>query len=305
MEEEKIRYGLKNDYMFRAAMQSNEKVLRGLVCALLDLRMDEIKECVIENPIILGEDIDDKTCILDVKILLNNDKRLNIEMQTTDYGNWQDRSLFYLCRAFNELGKGKDYTDLKTTIHIGILDFTLFPDAPEFYSEYLLMNTKTHKIFNRKFALRVLDLTQLEKVSEEEKETDLYYWAKLFQSRSWEEITMLAEKNEAIREAASTIKKLNADERIKMQCEAREQLEHDMASAYHHGVDVGEKRGMKLGEERGMKLGEERGRKAGIRALERTNELYRRLAEQNRMEDIVRATADAAYREELYKEFNL
>ena len=78
-----------------------------------------------------------------------------------------------------------------------------------------------------------------------------------------------------------------------MQCEAREQLEHDMAWAYHHGVDVGEKRG------------EERGRKAGIRALERTNELYRRLAEKNRMEDIVRATADAAYREELYKEFNL
>ncbi|MCI5712711.1 MAG: hypothetical protein PUB46_07485 [Lachnospiraceae bacterium] len=89
---------------------------------------------------------------------------------------------------------------------------------------------------------------------------------------------MLAEKNEAIREAAATIKKLNADERIKMQCEAREQLEHDMAGAYHHGVDVGEKR---------------------------TNQLYRYLIEQSRMEDIVRATADAAYREELYKEFGL
>ena len=152
------------------------------------------------------------------------------------------------------------------------------------------MNTKTHKIFNRKFALRVLDLTQLEKVSEEEKEPDLYDWAKLFQSKSWEEITMLAEKNEAIREAAATITKLNADERIKMQCEAREQLEHDMASAYRHGVDVGEKRG----EERGMELGENR-----------TNQLYRYLIEQNRMEDIVRATADAAYREELYQEFNL
>ena len=153
---------------------------------------------------------------------------------------------------------------------------------------------KTYKIFNRKFALRVLDLTQLEKVSEEEKETDLYYWAKLFQSKSWEEITMLAEKNEAIREAAATIKKLNADERIKMQCEAREQLEHDMVSAYHHGIDVGEKRGIKLGEKRGMELGENR-----------TNQLYRYLTEQNRMEDIVRATADAAYREELYQEFNL
>ncbi|MDD6169432.1 MAG: hypothetical protein PUB46_05060 [Lachnospiraceae bacterium] len=97
---------------------------------------------------------------------------------------------------------------------------------------------------------------------------------------------MLAEKNEAIREAAATIKKLNADERIKMQCEAREQLEHDMASAYHHGMKLGEKRGMELGENR-------------------TNQLYRYLTEQNRMEDIVRATADAAYREELYKEFGL
>ena len=87
---------------------------------------------------------------------------------------------------------------------------------------------------------------------------------------SYLETIVLAEKNEAIREAAATIKKLNADEKIKMQCEAREQLEHDMASAYHHGVDVGEKRGMKLGEERGMKLGEERGRKAGIRAFVET-----------------------------------
>ena len=111
---------------------------------------------------------------------------------------------------------------------------------------------------------------------------------------SYLETIVLAEKNEAIREAASTIKKLNADERIKMPCEAREQLEHDMASAYHHGMDVGEKRGMKLGEKRGMELGENR-----------TNQLYKYLTEQNRMEDIVRATADAVYREELYKEFNL
>ena len=79
---------------------------------------------------------------------------------------------------------------------------------------------------------------------------------------SYLETIVLAEKNEAIREAAATIKKLNADEKIKMQCEAREQLEHDMASAYHHGVDVGEKRG--------MKLGEERGKKAGIRAFVET-----------------------------------
>ena len=65
MNEEKLKYGLKNDYMFRAAMQSSERMLRGLVSALLDLKPVEIEECLIENPIILGEDIDEKTCILD------------------------------------------------------------------------------------------------------------------------------------------------------------------------------------------------------------------------------------------------
>lgn len=93
MQEEKLRYGLKNDYMFRAALQSNEKVLRGLLCALLGKGTEEVKECVIENPIVLGETIDDKTCVLDIKILLNNSKRLNIELQTSDYKDWQDRSL--------------------------------------------------------------------------------------------------------------------------------------------------------------------------------------------------------------------
>ena len=239
MNEEKLKYGLKNDYMFRAAMQSSERMLRGLVSALLDLKPVEIKECLIENPIILGEDIDEKTCILDVKILLNNSKRLNIELQTTNYGDWQDRGLLYLCRAFDDLAKGEKYSELKTRIHIGILDFTLFPDAPEFYSENLLMNTQNHKIFNSKFILRVLDLTQLENVPEKEKETDLYYWAKLFQAASWEEIAMLAEKNETIKEAETVMRKLNADERIQMRCEAREQIEHDMASAYQHGIDVG------------------------------------------------------------------
>ena len=43
MNEEKLKYGLKNDYMFRAAMQSSERMLRGLVSALLDLKPVEIK----------------------------------------------------------------------------------------------------------------------------------------------------------------------------------------------------------------------------------------------------------------------
>lgn len=144
------------------------------------------------------------------------------------------------------------------------------------------MNVKNHKIFNSKFILRVLDLTQLESVPEQEKESELYYWAKLFQAASWEEILMLAEKSEALKEAAVTMRKLNADERIRMQCEAREQIEHDMASSYQHGLDVG------------IKEGEAR-----------VNQLIQILIQRSRSEEIERVVNDKEYQKQLFEEFGL
>ena len=47
-------------------------------------------------------------------------------------------------------------------------------------------------------------------------------WARLFKAQTWEEIKMLAEKNPSITEAAATIYQISEDERIRQQCEARE-----------------------------------------------------------------------------------
>lgn len=60
----KIRYNMTNDYMFRAILQENEKVLRGLVSSLLHMRPEEIEDIHIENPIILGDAIDKKNITL-------------------------------------------------------------------------------------------------------------------------------------------------------------------------------------------------------------------------------------------------
>ena len=49
-----IPYGMTNDYMFRAVLQSNNKVLRGLICSLLRLSESEVNSVVITNPIVLG-----------------------------------------------------------------------------------------------------------------------------------------------------------------------------------------------------------------------------------------------------------
>lgn len=59
-----IDYTLTNDYMFRAILQSNEKVLRGLIGALLHLKSEEIQIVEIKNPIELGKAINNKNFIL-------------------------------------------------------------------------------------------------------------------------------------------------------------------------------------------------------------------------------------------------
>lgn len=240
-----LRYTLTNDFLFKAFLQQNEEALKGLLCALLDLKKEDIKSITIMNPIEEGDSIEEKTLVLDIKLLLNTNEIINIEMQVDDLGNWEERSLTYLCRAFDHLHAGEDYRNVKRTVHIGILDFSPKGFPKEFYMDYYLYNRKCEHIYSDKLSIRMLQLNQLEKIEDKEKETELYYWARLFKATTWEEIAMLAEKSESINEGIVTLKKLSEDEKIRMQCEARENYRRDMASAIQHGEEKGLNQGIK------------------------------------------------------------
>ena len=217
-----IQYNMTNDYMFRYVLQKNEKVLKGLICSLLHLKPEQIKKVKITNPINLSENIDGKEFVLDIDILLNDNTQINLEMQVENKHDWTDRSLSYLCRSFDQLYHGQDYCKALPVIHIGFLDYTLFPDAPEFYATNMLLNVKNHRIYNDKFRLSVVDLTQIELATEEDKTYQIDYWARLFKAKTWEDLKMLAEKNEYLEEAAQSVYVANADEIVRQKCYARE-----------------------------------------------------------------------------------
>ena len=211
-----------NDYLFRAFLQQNNKALKGLICALLHLDPQEVYSVDITNPITLGDSVNDKTFILDIRIRLNGSAIINLEMQVVNQYNWVERSLSYLCRNFDRLQSGDEYEDVPPVIQIGILNFTLFKDHPEFYATYQLLNVKNHALYSDKLRLSVLDLNHIDMATEEDKFYQIDYWASFFKATTWEEITMLAEKNEYIAETAATVYKLTQDERVRMECEARE-----------------------------------------------------------------------------------
>lgn len=230
----KLFVPMTNDYLFRALLQKNNYVLKGLLCSLLHLDESEVASVTITNPIQLGEAIDDKEFILDINVDLNHCRIVNIEMQVINLRNWPDRSLCYLSRSLNQLKHGDDYQDLRPVIQISLLDYTLFPECPEFYATYQLLNVKTHTLYSDKVRLSVLDLTRIDLATEEDRQYQIDHWASLFSATTWEELKMLAQDNDYIKEASETVYHLTQEEKIRQRCQAREDYYHSTNGLYRN-----------------------------------------------------------------------
>lgn len=129
-----IVYTLRIDIVFHYIMQKSEKALLGLVCALRGINRDEVESIVVENPIDLNNV--GKESVMDLKLTLNSGVIMNIELQMYTDPFWEARSILYLCRAYDCIKGGDDYSRLKETVHYCITDQDLIDAEPEFYARY-------------------------------------------------------------------------------------------------------------------------------------------------------------------------
>lgn len=272
----------------------DEKILKGLICALLHLKPEQIKTIEITNPINLAGDVSGKEFILDINVLLNDDTLINLEMQVTNEYNWPERSLSYLCRAYDQLYSGQDYKEAHPVIHIGFLDFNLRREKPEFYATYKLMNVKTHGLYSDKFILSVVQLNHVELATEEDKAHGIDYWAKVFKAKTWEELKMYAKKNEYLEEAAEALYVANSDEIVRQQCRARKDAEIREQRLEYAIRKLEEKNTMLEDELVCLKREEERKRK-----------LTDFLLAEKRYEDLQKANEDESFQKELFEMFGL
>lgn len=222
--DELIGYTLKNNYLFIALMNDSEYALKMLVCSLLGYKQSDIKEIAIRNPIQVGQAIERKGFILDVALLLNDDTYVNIELQLINYGNWPERSVGYLCRSYDNLNRGDDYIDTKAAVHIGILDFTLFEEYPEFFASYRLLNVKNHKEYTSKFQLYVLDLTHIELATQEDLDNERDVWARLFQAKTRGDLMSIAQQYKEFEPVINRMNTLMSDDALQLQYDAEETL---------------------------------------------------------------------------------
>ncbi|MCR4692024.1 MAG: Rpn family recombination-promoting nuclease/putative transposase [Lachnospiraceae bacterium] len=218
-----IDYPLTNDFMFHVVLEeSDECVLRKLLCSLLHMEPEEIVSIDIRNPIDYGRAAADKKTILDLKLLLNNDTMVNIEMQVLDEKDWPERSVIYLCRSYDNVRKGENYDSLLSAHHISILDYDLFDDEPEFYSTHHLRNDRSGRIYTGNFSLSVLNLRRIELATEEDRKWNIDKWAALFKAQTWEDLRMIATQDKEMTVAAKKLYNKNQDEVARLWAQAHE-----------------------------------------------------------------------------------
>ena len=196
---------LMNDALFHMVFTNNNAALRGLVSSLLGIPEEVIVDIEILNPMQYMEAKESKLTVLDLKIHLNGDRYLNIEMQVRRFSFWANRTVVYSCRQITEQSnkEGFSYGNLEPVIHIGIMDHTLFPDHKRFFARYELKDEEGYP-YTDKLQFYVMDLTAVDGATDKEKKQKLVEWANAFRATSWSEIEEI--NNSAIKEATKQMR---------------------------------------------------------------------------------------------------
>lgn len=272
---------LRQDFSFKHLFR-NEEVLRHFISDALGIPLEEIRSVRPTNTFLWKRLKKQKQGILDVALELNNDSKVDIELQIEMLDYWDRRSLFYLAKLFTEgLLSGQEYDKLKRCISISVLGFNL-DTRSEYHKVYRLRDETGHEFSD----LLEVHIIELNKPLSGAARMD--NWIRLFNAKTEEELKMLemSTKNAGILAAVKEVREMSLLRSMKALHEAKLKEIRDRNARESYVRKEGIRQGLEQGEDR-------------------LNRLNRSLIADKRYEDLERATRDKVYREQLYKEYHL
>ena len=210
----------KTDVVFKELMR-NEEVRRHFISSVLDIPLEQIKSARLENTILSRRSRQEKECVLDVRMLLNDDRRINVEMQIRRVAHWDKRSLYYLAKMYTDaMFRGYRYDRLKKCIIIDILDFD-WDDSPEYHKIYGLRN-QAGRLYSDQFEIHIIELKK------ELTGDRLDDWIRLFQIGSREELESMRSENAGVQAALEEVKAMNLFRMAKLRYEEHLKNQRDL-----------------------------------------------------------------------------
>jgi len=210
---------LRNDAVLKLfyTRKENEQLLRKFLKSALKLSDDSLSILDIKNSNLTKEDVQDKDYNVDIHLTSATGELIIVEMQKYDHAGFEERMVAYNSRDYSsQLRRGEDYAKLKSTISLVIVDFNIFKDTDEFY-EHIFLRRENRKIFTNAQQYIIIDLTKIPK----EGTDPLHLWGRLFKVETEEELRMLMETSEEMREAGKKLLELSADKEAQAIAQAR------------------------------------------------------------------------------------
>ena len=229
-----------NDALFKNVFAQNSDITLSLINSVFEFQGSALIldiEFIDRN--LDAEEDDGKESRLDLLGRSSDGTVVNLEIQVAKQGYMGRRSLYYWSRLYNELKSGEEYTELKRTVAINILDFNLFDRKkyPSYHSCFGVYDIKTGNQLTSDCELHFLELPKwhLKKVKETNRlERWLSYFSKKTAVKELEEIAML---EPAIKKAFDAEKIFTQDEINQRRYELHEKSQRDRIAQINYAVN--------------------------------------------------------------------
>ncbi len=249
--EEKKLLKPKNDVVFQSIFnQNNAKITKAFVEALLD---EKITKMTINSDQILVRDTpEDKLGILDLELDINNNEKVDVEIQLIERANFTERLLFYFSRLYaSEIKRGDSYTEAKKVILIAIIDYPLeLTQAISEMETVWKLCEKNHPdlVLTDSIEICILELDKVKNTYYKNKLDKKAQWMLFLDDPNSREVKEIMKKNNDIKDAVIEVHERSKDEQLRRLAELKEKAIMDEKAIYKAGRLRGEKEGITQGQ---------------------------------------------------------
>jgi predicted transposase/invertase (TIGR01784 family) len=251
---ERIRLNPLNDYLFMKYMGEKgdeEQLLAFLNVVLQKTGRSGITSIeIVEHKTFSAEIIGDKTSILDIRSVMPDGTKANIEVQLRNIGNIDKRSLFYWSREYVKgIEAGQDYLNLPCVIAINIVDFEAIPLNEVHTSFHLWEDKQKECLLTDALEIHFIDMVKFRHLREKDiVNNPLHRWLTFFDKHTNEQtLKEVIKMDTAIERAQKKIGFVAQDKEMLREYQMREMALSDFTS----GINNARREGIAIGKQQG------------------------------------------------------
>ena len=242
-----------NDYVFKWIFGNRDR--KDLLLSFINAVLTDGKdEDIIKDIELIDRDLDpvfyaDKASRLDILGETMDGQKINLEVQTTDDGNIDQRSMYYWAKIYqDQLTEGMKYKDLRPAIAINVLNFNYFP-TKKYHSKFAALEEEEYYRLNDNFQLHFIELKKWTNLSMKARNR-LERWLLFLADNNPMELEEIAMKDVTLTRALEAEKQFLSNKEARYIYDLREKARRDLFSSIATAEERGKEKGIAEGVEK-------------------------------------------------------